>query len=87
MQTQAVASAANFLLQSAEAVLPKQKRGLAVTEYKHAVVAYKRRPKSHQEGEGISLLNILFKDFYFYFFIFYGGYKINVFVIYDFNRL
>ncbi|CAI9774159.1 unnamed protein product [Fraxinus pennsylvanica] len=56
MQTQAVASAANFLLQSAEAVLPKQKRGLAVTEYKHAVVAYKRRPKWQQDGEGLTSL-------------------------------
>ncbi|KAL2540205.1 F-box protein [Abeliophyllum distichum] len=56
MQTQASVSAANFLLQSAEAVLPKQKRALAVTEYKHAVVAYKRRPKSHQEADRFTSL-------------------------------
>ncbi|KAK6155623.1 hypothetical protein DH2020_009871 [Rehmannia glutinosa] len=39
LQTQSAISAANSLLQSAEFAFPKQKRALAVTEYKHAVVA------------------------------------------------
>ncbi|KAG6387740.1 hypothetical protein SASPL_152932 [Salvia splendens] len=39
MQTQSAISAANSLLQSAEFALPRQKRALAVTEHKHAVVA------------------------------------------------
>ncbi|KAK6131797.1 hypothetical protein DH2020_034455 [Rehmannia glutinosa] len=38
-KTQSAISAANSLLQSAEFAFPKQKRALAVTEYKHAVVA------------------------------------------------
>ncbi|XP_058100192.1 F-box protein At5g52880 isoform X2 [Magnolia sinica] len=44
-------SAANLLLQAAEVALPKQKRGLAVTEFKHAVVAQKRHLKT-QQAEG-----------------------------------
>lgn len=46
--------AANALLQAAEAALPKQKRALAITEFKHAVVAHKRRlkvQKDEEEGE------------------------------------
>ena len=58
MQTQTAVSAANLLLQSAEAAFPKQKRGLAVTEFKHAKVAHKRRCKSGQEEEGIHLFLI-----------------------------
>lgn len=45
MQTEGAVSAANFLSQSAEAALPKQKRGLSATEFKNAKVAYKRRAK------------------------------------------
>ena len=52
MQTQTAVSAANLLIQSAEAVLPKQKRVLAVTEFRHAKIAHKRRCKDGQE-EGI----------------------------------
>ncbi|XP_042389442.1 F-box protein At5g52880-like isoform X4 [Zingiber officinale] len=45
-------SSANVLLQAAEAALPKQKKAIAVSEFKHAAVAYKRRSKSQQdEGE------------------------------------
>lgn len=48
-------SSANVLLQAAEAALPKQKKALAVSEFKHAAVAYKRRSKSQQvEGENAS---------------------------------
>lgn len=53
MQTQNAVSAANLLLQSAEAVLPRQRRTQAVTEFKHAKVAHKRRSKTRQEVEGI----------------------------------
>ncbi|XP_052176319.1 F-box protein At5g52880 isoform X2 [Diospyros lotus] len=55
IQTQSAVSAANLLMQSADAVLPKQKRVLAATEFKHAKVAHKRRCKDRQE-EGLSQL-------------------------------
>ncbi|KAK4837951.1 hypothetical protein QYF36_009774 [Acer negundo] len=45
-------SAAHLLLQSAEAALPKQKKNLAATEFKQAMVAHKRRCKARQEEEG-----------------------------------
>ncbi|KAL5540300.1 hypothetical protein UlMin_024426 [Ulmus minor] len=48
-QTRNAVSAAQALLHSAEAVLPKQKKNLAVTEFKQAMVAYKRRSKASQE--------------------------------------
>lgn len=55
MQTGYGISLANALLQAAEAALPKQKKALAVSEFKHAAVAYKRRSKSQQdEGENAS---------------------------------
>ncbi|KAK1281507.1 F-box protein [Acorus calamus] len=52
MQTSDGLSAANALLQAAEAVLPKQKKVMDVMEFKHAVVAHKRQSKSVQDGEG-----------------------------------
>ncbi|XP_031249086.1 F-box protein At5g52880 [Pistacia vera] len=52
MQTSSAVSAAHFLLQSAEASLPKQKKNLAVTEFKHAKVAHKRRSKACQDEKG-----------------------------------
>ncbi|XP_068644826.1 F-box protein At5g52880 [Aristolochia californica] len=52
MLTDSGISAANLLLQAAEVTLPKQKRALAVTEFKHAIVAYKRRCKAQQDQEG-----------------------------------
>lgn len=58
MQTKSAIEAANLLLQAAEAALPKQKRALAAKEFKHAMVAHKRRWKVRQEGEGnISLFS------------------------------
>lgn len=45
-------SAANVLLQAAEAAFPKQKRALAVTEFKHAMVAHKRRSKAPLDEQG-----------------------------------
>ncbi|PIA34298.1 hypothetical protein AQUCO_03800114v1 [Aquilegia coerulea] len=48
--------AANLLLQATEVALPKHKRGLAATEFKHAVVAYKRRQKVHKDVEGSAQL-------------------------------
>ncbi|TQD81591.1 hypothetical protein C1H46_032829 [Malus baccata] len=49
MQTRNAVLAAHLLLQSAEAALPKQKKNLAVAEYKNAMVAHKRRTKARQE--------------------------------------
>lgn len=56
MQTKSAIEAANLLLQASEAALPMQKRALAAKEFKHAMVAHKRRWKVRQEGEGISQL-------------------------------
>ncbi|KAH9309595.1 hypothetical protein KI387_037506 [Taxus chinensis] len=48
--------AANLLLQAAEASLPKQKKALAITEFKHAAVALRRRSKFRsQETEPLQL--------------------------------
>ncbi|XP_073271959.1 F-box protein At5g52880 [Primulina huaijiensis] len=65
IQVQSAISAANSLLQSAEFALPKQKRGLAVKEYKHAVVACKRKSKSLKEEEVLTVLprDVLFHVF------------------------
>ncbi|KAK9914362.1 hypothetical protein M0R45_038145 [Rubus argutus] len=52
MQTRSAVSAAHLLLQSVEATLPKQKKNLAVTEYKNSMVAHKRRTKARQEEHG-----------------------------------
>ncbi|CAK8573435.1 unnamed protein product [Lathyrus sativus] len=52
MQTENAVSAVHLLLQSVEAALPKQKKNMAVTEFKHAMVAHKRRAKAHQVEEG-----------------------------------
>ncbi|KAK2654017.1 hypothetical protein Ddye_013873 [Dipteronia dyeriana] len=52
VQTCNAVSAAHLLLQSAEAALPKQKKNLAITEFKQAMVAHKRRCKARQEEEG-----------------------------------
>lgn len=43
-------SFANLLLQAVEASLPKQKKALGVTEFKHAAVALRRHSKI-QQGE------------------------------------
>ncbi|XP_073109101.1 F-box protein At5g52880 isoform X2 [Elaeis guineensis] len=48
-------SSANILLQAAEVVLPKQKKALAVSEFKHAVVAHKRRSRAHEDGGSMQL--------------------------------
>ncbi|KAL5984741.1 hypothetical protein ACLOJK_041363 [Asimina triloba] len=62
-------SVANLLLQAAEATLPKQKRALAVTEFKHAVVAHKRRPKPQQDDDrGAASENKLWQSQYAFFF-------------------
>lgn len=52
MQTRNAVSSAHLLLHNAEAALPKQKRNLAVKEFKHAMVAHKRRCKTRQEEKG-----------------------------------
>ncbi|XWS50427.1 hypothetical protein CRYUN_Cryun12cG0086800 [Craigia yunnanensis] len=56
MQTGAAVAAAHLLLQSAEAALPKQKKSLVVTEFKHAKVAHKRHSKAHKEEKGSAQL-------------------------------
>ncbi|KAK2404521.1 F-box protein [Trifolium repens] len=55
MQTQNAVSAVHLLLQSVEAALPKQKKNMAVTEFKHAMVAHKRRSKAQHQVEKGSL--------------------------------
>ncbi|KAL9409790.1 hypothetical protein AB3S75_048084 [Citrus x aurantiifolia] len=52
MQTSSAVSAVHLLFQSAEAVLPKHKKNLAITEYKQAKVALKRCCKARQEEQG-----------------------------------
>ncbi|KAL9240499.1 hypothetical protein vseg_014709 [Gypsophila vaccaria] len=51
MQTQSAVSAANYLLQSAESALPKQKRTLAAKEFKHSMIAFKRCGKTLQDDK------------------------------------
>ncbi|KAL8239420.1 hypothetical protein R6Q59_015987 [Mikania micrantha] len=60
MQTQSAISAANTLLQGVESALPKQKKTLAVTEFKHAIVAHKRcsRSKAQDNYEDFYLLEL-----------------------------
>lgn len=55
MKTGSAVSAAHLLLQSVEATLPKQKKNLAVAEYKNAMVVHKRRTKARQEENGNKL--------------------------------
>lgn len=59
IQTTYGVAAANSLLQAAEAVLPKQKKAAAVSEFKHSVVAHKRRSKSNYDG-GINCVILSF---------------------------
>ncbi|KAJ0788901.1 putative F-box domain-containing protein [Helianthus annuus] len=53
MQTQSAISAANTLLQGVESALPKQKKTLAVTEFKQAMVSHKRCSKARHSDEGL----------------------------------
>ncbi|KAK6794557.1 hypothetical protein RDI58_008010 [Solanum bulbocastanum] len=56
MQIQAAISAAHGLLQSMEAALPKQKKALAASEFKQAMVTHRRRRKVQPVLEGRSQL-------------------------------
>ncbi|KAM3319898.1 F-box protein [Capsicum chacoense] len=56
MQTQAAISAAQGLLHSMEAALPKQKKALAASEFKQAMVTHRRRRKVQLVLEGRSQL-------------------------------
>lgn len=58
MQTQKAIEVANILLRSAESVLPKQKKVLAVAEFRHAMVACKRRSKAQRGEEGKNLFEM-----------------------------
>ncbi|XP_078151307.1 F-box protein At5g52880-like [Carex rostrata] len=56
IQTTYGVAAANSLLQAAEAVLPKQKKAAAVSEFKHSIIAHKRHSKSHHyDGDIVDL--------------------------------
>lgn len=57
MQTGHGLSSANVLLQAAEVALPKQKKALAVSEFKHAAVAHKRRSRAHHDGGNSDLMD------------------------------
>ncbi|CAA7397384.1 unnamed protein product [Spirodela intermedia] len=52
VQTSAGTSAAHILHQASEVSLPKQKKAMAISEFKRAVVAQKRRCKVQEENEG-----------------------------------
>ncbi|MCD9560581.1 hypothetical protein HAX54_019298 [Datura stramonium] len=56
MQTQAATSAAHDLLHSMEAALPKQKKALAASEFKQAMVTHRRRRKVQPVLKGSSQL-------------------------------
>ncbi|TVU20512.1 hypothetical protein EJB05_36724 [Eragrostis curvula] len=49
VQTGYAVTAANSLLQAVEVALPRQKKAQAVSEFKHSVVAHKRRARVQQE--------------------------------------
>ncbi|XP_076948068.1 F-box protein At5g52880-like [Bidens hawaiensis] len=55
MQTQSAIAAANTLVQAAESALPKQKKTLAVTEFKQAMVAHKRSSKARRDQDLVEL--------------------------------
>uniref|UniRef100_A0A0A9CW69 F-box domain-containing protein n=1 Tax=Arundo donax TaxID=35708 RepID=A0A0A9CW69_ARUDO len=50
VQTGYAVSAANALLQAVEITLPKQKKAQAVSEFKHSVIAHKRRARVQQDS-------------------------------------
>ncbi|PVH62100.1 hypothetical protein PAHAL_3G206100 [Panicum hallii] len=50
VQTGYALSAANTLLQAVEVALPKQKKAQAVSEFKHSVIAHKRRARVQQNS-------------------------------------
>ncbi|CAH2070189.1 unnamed protein product [Thlaspi arvense] len=52
VNTSAAVSATELLLKSVEAEFPKQKKKLAIVEFKKTKVALKRRSKSHEEDMG-----------------------------------
>ncbi|XP_076944696.1 F-box protein At5g52880-like [Bidens hawaiensis] len=55
MQTQSAISAVNALVQAAGSALPKQKKTLAVTEFKQAMVAHKRCSKARCDEDLVEL--------------------------------
>lgn len=60
MEASSAVEAANLLLQAAESVLPKQKKGMAGKEFKLAMVAHKRRWKARKQGEGSLFHSLVF---------------------------
>ncbi|KAL3714228.1 hypothetical protein ACJRO7_006207 [Eucalyptus globulus] len=49
MKTQSAVSSATLLAQAADAALPKQKKNMVLTEFKHAKIAHKKQRKTRQE--------------------------------------
>lgn len=52
MKTQSAVSSATLLAQAADAALPKQKKNMVLTEFKHAKIAHKKQSKTRQEEKG-----------------------------------
>ncbi|KAG0518898.1 hypothetical protein BDA96_09G216700 [Sorghum bicolor] len=50
VQTGYAVSTANVLLQAVEVALPKQKKAQAVSEFKHSIIAHKRRSRVQQNS-------------------------------------
>lgn len=50
VQTGYAVSTANVLLQAVEVALPKQKKAQAVSEFKHSIIAHKRRARVQQNS-------------------------------------
>ncbi|KAJ3684951.1 hypothetical protein LUZ61_014115 [Rhynchospora tenuis] len=66
IQTGYEVAAANALLRAVEAVLPKQKKAAAVSEFKRSIVAHSRRSKSFYDGGTLQLpLDVLVHVFSF----------------------
>ncbi|CAH2070193.1 unnamed protein product [Thlaspi arvense] len=59
VNTSAAVSAAKLLLKSVEAEFPKQKKNLAIVDFKKTKVALKRRSRSHDEDIEDKLSNFV----------------------------
>lgn len=55
VQTGYAVSTANVLLQAVEVALPKQKKAQAVSEFKHSIIAHKRRARVQQNSGSLDM--------------------------------
>lgn len=55
VQTGYAVSTANVLLQAVEVALPKQKKAQAVSEFKHSIIAHKRRARVQQNSGSLDI--------------------------------